>query len=91
MAEMRGDKRVSVVYQSFSKAKGERVTKFKKGPASEQWKKEIVRSAIDFKQQHGSGHPKDENHEEIDYDENLEIVIDKLEDLFHFDSDDDNE
>jgi hypothetical protein len=46
MAEMSGDRRVSAD-QSFSEAKGEKVTKRKKGPASEEWKKFIVDKAIE--------------------------------------------
>jgi hypothetical protein len=55
MAEMRGEKRVTVVYQSFSKSKGEKVTKKKKGQASEEWKRRIVDKAIERKQDQGAG------------------------------------
>ena len=58
-AEMRGDRRVSVVYQSFSKSKGERVIKTKKNPADKGWKREIVDKSIEKKREFGKGYPVD--------------------------------
>uniref|UniRef100_A0A914EJU4 Uncharacterized protein n=1 Tax=Acrobeloides nanus TaxID=290746 RepID=A0A914EJU4_9BILA len=49
MAEVRGDRNISVVYQSFSKAKGEKVVKYKKGPPSEEWKKDLVDKSVERK------------------------------------------
>ena len=35
LAEIKGDRRISEVYECFSKSKGEEVTKIKKGPISD--------------------------------------------------------
>uniref|UniRef100_A0A914DRZ1 Uncharacterized protein n=1 Tax=Acrobeloides nanus TaxID=290746 RepID=A0A914DRZ1_9BILA len=72
-AEIRGDKRVSVVYQSFSKAKGERVTKMKKSPSNENWKQEIVEKSIERKQAFGTGNPIDQ-----DDSEDLDIIVNQF-------------
>ena len=86
-AEMRGDRRVSVMYQCFSKAKGEKVVKAKKSPPSEEWKKDIVQNAIVWKQEHGPGNPQETDNEE----EELDFIIDKFEELLNFSDDDDFE
>uniref|UniRef100_A0A914DJP9 Uncharacterized protein n=1 Tax=Acrobeloides nanus TaxID=290746 RepID=A0A914DJP9_9BILA len=88
MAEVRGDRNISVVYESFSKTKGEKVVKYKKGPPSEGWKKDLVDKSVERKRQQGKGNPIEEDKNE--YDENIEIVLDKLETLFNFDSDDED-
>jgi hypothetical protein len=48
-AEFHGERRVSEVYQCYSKAKGENVTKFKKGPVNETWKRSLVEETIEHK------------------------------------------
>jgi hypothetical protein len=78
--EMRGDRRVSVVYQSFSKSRGEKVTKIKKSPANEDWKKDIVHKSLERKQQIGMGNPVNQD----DIDENLDIVIGQFDELLNF-------
>jgi hypothetical protein len=72
-AKMRGDRRVSVVYQSFSKSRGEKVTKMKKSPANEDWKKDIVDKSLERKQQIGMGNPVDPDQDDID--EDLDILL----------------
>jgi hypothetical protein len=81
-AEMRDDRRVSVVYQSFSKLRGEKGTKMKKSLANEDWKKDIVEKSLERKQQIGMGKPVDPDQDEID--EDLDIVIDKFDELLNF-------
>ena len=49
LAEIKGDQRISEVYECFSKSKGEKVTKIKKGPVSDGWKKEIVEEYLEGK------------------------------------------
>jgi hypothetical protein len=71
-AEMRSDRRVSVVYQSFSKSRGEKVIKMKKRPANEDWKKDIVDKSLERKQI-GMRNPVGRDQDDID--EDLDIVI----------------
>lgn len=85
-AEAAGERRISTVYQSFSKSKGEMVTKYKKSPANEEWKKEIVDSSVRRKQEHGPGIPADLEPEEDE--EDLEIVINNFDALLNFDDSD---
>ena len=56
-AEMRGERRITGEYPSFSKAKGEMVTKVKKAPPSEEWKKAIVKTSFEMKREFGTGNP----------------------------------
>uniref|UniRef100_A0A914CR42 Transposase n=1 Tax=Acrobeloides nanus TaxID=290746 RepID=A0A914CR42_9BILA len=45
LAEIRGERTVVQVYEFYSKAKGEKTVKYKKGPVSEKWKRKIVEDA----------------------------------------------
>src|SRR3569623_889562 len=46
LTEIKGDRRISEVYECFSKSKGEEVTKIKKGQINDGWKK-IVEESLD--------------------------------------------
>ena len=62
----------------------QKVTKVKKSPSSEEWKRVIVDKAIEIKQLHGPGNPSDFDAE----DEELDIVINRFENILNFSDDD---
>uniref|UniRef100_A0A914EGQ3 Uncharacterized protein n=1 Tax=Acrobeloides nanus TaxID=290746 RepID=A0A914EGQ3_9BILA len=86
MAEMLGDRRASVIYQCYSKAKGEKVTKIKKSPSSEEWKKSVAKKAVERNLETGQGAPADLDQEDLD--EEIDIVINRFEELLDFDDSD---
>jgi hypothetical protein len=59
--------------QCQRKSKGEEVTKIKKGPISDGWKKEIVEESLERKRREGPGEPV-----ELVQDEYLDVVCDQL-------------
>jgi hypothetical protein len=73
LAKLRGERRVSDVYECFSKAKGKKVTKIKKGSVNEEWKRRLVEESIDRKRRQGPGDPMNKETEDL-YKE-LDIVI----------------
>uniref|UniRef100_A0A914CPB1 Uncharacterized protein n=1 Tax=Acrobeloides nanus TaxID=290746 RepID=A0A914CPB1_9BILA len=79
LAEMRGDRRISEVYECFSKSKGEKVTKIKKGPIRDGWKKEIVEESLERKRRQG---PREQV--KLVQNEDLDVVVDQLEELLMF-------
>ena len=89
LEEMRGERRVSQIYQSYSKAKGEKVTKIKNIPANEDWKKDIVNKSIKRKQEHGPGNPQESKDEGPN--EELELMINNFEELLYFSDSDEND
>lgn len=90
MAEMRGERRISGVYPSFSKARGENVYKVRKTPVIQKWKMEIVDKTIERKQDFGKGNPREPD--DGDHYEEMDIVLNRFDELLVFsDTDDDME
>uniref|UniRef100_A0A914DJX8 Uncharacterized protein n=2 Tax=Acrobeloides nanus TaxID=290746 RepID=A0A914DJX8_9BILA len=84
-AELRGDRRISEIYECFSKSKGEKVTKVKKSPISDEWKINIVKEVIERKRIQGPGDPVHDGHDgQEESDEELDLVCDRLDDLLYF-------
>ena len=87
-SETRGERVFTGMYDYFSKAKGEKVSKFKKGPVNERWKALIVDSALKRKEKHGAGNPTDIEQDEQN--EDTDIIADRLADILHLSDSDDN-
>ena len=62
--EIPGDRDVVQVYECYSKSKGEKMVKYKKGPVNEKWKAKLVEDPIERKRIKGPGNPL--NNEEYD-------------------------
>uniref|UniRef100_A0A914DSM8 Uncharacterized protein n=1 Tax=Acrobeloides nanus TaxID=290746 RepID=A0A914DSM8_9BILA len=69
------------VYECYSKSKGEKMVKYKKGPVNEKWKVKLVEDKIKRKRIQGRGNPL--NNEEYD-DEVVDVVADQFEELLCF-------
>lgn len=83
MAEKNDERRISGVYEYFSKPKGGMVTRVKKFPVNESWKKKLVCDAIELKIEQGMGNPIAEVHD--DDDDEYEFYRQPIEDLLNFD------
>uniref|UniRef100_A0A914EEH8 Uncharacterized protein n=1 Tax=Acrobeloides nanus TaxID=290746 RepID=A0A914EEH8_9BILA len=80
-AEILGDRDVVQVYECYSKSKGEKMVKYKKGPMNEKWKAKLVEDTIERKRIQGPGNPL--NNEEYD-DGVVDVVADQFEELLRF-------
>lgn len=87
-AESRGNRKVSEVYECFSKSRDEKVTKVKKNPICEDWKQAIVDDSIERKRQHGPGIPFEGVQNDLD--EGIDIIRNQFEELQNF-SDSEND
>lgn len=87
-AELCGERKISEVYEAFSKAKGEKITKIKKAPINEDWKRNIVAEVIERKRNQGTFDP---TNEPEDSDDDEELFLANFDEILHFSDSEDEE
>lgn len=90
MAEIRGERTIKKVRESFSKAYGETRRKIWKGPKEENWKKEMVEESINRKRIEG---PRSRRSSDVydNFDDEMEDLLVRFDNLMDFDSSSDEE